>query len=750
MAAVPRWLLVLVLGTGLFLPMLGSYGLWDPIEIQHADVAQDLLAQGKYLNAAADARLAPRPHLYLWLLALSFKLLGVNELAGRLPIALVSVLALLIAYRVGRRLLSEKVGLGAAFVLATTPCFIFQSRLIASDVLFYASLLASAGGLAAYLFPASGRRSLFDLALGGLGLLAGFLSRGLVLGAGFPLAAFAITVALSARTPNAPDELGLYPSAGGRHIGANDTVGRALRSAIVPILVTILLVAGAIAALFVVLKPTLFLIWGAELRRQATPPTFETAFKELGFGFYPWFALLPIALAQFVSAQASDASVRTRDAFTKCLVLVMAVFGYLATSFWSAFLSKAHYPGLPFLALGVGVLLYEAWSGRRVHRLYGVVAAGFILALQQDFFMAPESLAFSHLLDPAKYPIELNIKLATRIFGFLLAALVFLAFGGAPHIVSLDFRGKVFGPILRGGGRVLNLVSDAIAFIGGKKGSRFFFLVAATSLAFAIWCSFWLVPKLSLHLSNKNLFDTFHRCRSGGEKLAQYQVTGRGAAYYNKGTIEDVQDQGRLFTLLREAHRWFILIPTGNLAAIDQAARRENLTYYVLDDRNSQYFIVSNKLEGRCKQDLNPLRRYVLSKPPKIGKPLAANFENKVQLLGYDVADVVTRGGKFTITLYFHVLTPMPAGWKLFIHFDQPANRFHGDHEPLDGKLPTQFWLPGDYIIDPHDVEIPLITTPSGEYQIFVGFWEGDNRLKVVEGPNDGVNRVPIGNLRVR
>ena len=129
---------------------------------------------------------------------------------------------------------------------------------------------------------------------------------------------------------------------------------------------------------------------------------------------------------------------------------------------------------------------------------------------------------------------------------------------------------------------------------------------------------------------------------------------------------------------------------------------------------------------------------------------MVANFENKVKLIGYDVADTVSRGGKFTITLYFQVLAKLPAGYKLFIHFDQPANRFHGDHEPLDGKYPTQYWLPGDYIVDPHEVEIPFITTPAGPYQIFAGFWLGESRLKVVEGPNDGVNRVPLGDLRVK
>ena len=49
-----------------------------------------------------------------------------------------------------------------------------------------------------------------------------------------------------------------------------------------------------------------------------------------------------------------------------------------------------------------------------------------------------------------------------------------------------------------------------------------------------------------------------------------------------------------------------------------------------------------------------------------------------------------------------------------------------------------------------YKVEIPLITTPSGTYTIYMGFWLGSQRIKVIEGPNDGVNRVRLGTFRVR
>ena len=69
---------------------------------------------------------------------------------------------------------------------------------------------------------------------------------------------------------------------------------------------------------------------------------------------------------------------------------------------------------------------------------------------------------------------------------------------------------------------------------------------------------------------------------------------------------------------------------------------------------------------------------------------------------------------------------------------------------PLGGKFPTEYWMPGDYIVDPHDIDIPIFTTPSGSYNMMMGFWLGSNRIKVIEGPNDGSDRVNMGTLRVR
>ncbi len=890
------WIIPLVLGCALFLPMLGSYGLWDPIEIRDADVAQELIepdtgaAEAKAATGQAakkgglwdvtfDGKFNARPPLYVWMVALGFKLFGVNELAGRLPLALIGILTLLLAYRVGRRLFDERAGLACALVLATAPVFLFQCRQLSSDVIYYASLLAAAGGMAAYIWPASGKRCPVDLTIAGVGLVAGFLSRGLLLGTLFPLVAVGVAVALSWRTPDRvvenkpedeedgeddpvePEKEEAEEKAGDEEEAEKDdeekeedeeeeeegdeeedeeesedearervasteerprdkahpyrdsasepaskaeeeeeedddagldddpvedtnpgydvdlealmaeeqaepeppvpTLGDAVRSATKNLAIMLGASALVIVVMLLMFKGTKFMVLGGIFRRLDAPPTFETIFKSFGFGFYPWFALLPVALGTFVLAQAREAASRDRGAFIKMLILSLTVGGYVVSSLWLGYLGKVRYPAMPWAAMAVGVLIYDIWTARSVvHRFWGLVAAGLILVIQQDYFMNPDGLAFAHLVEHAKYPIELKIKTEMRVFGILLALLMFFSLGGAPAPIGRNFSDTFAGRVARKLAGLLDRLGDVARLVVGPNNRHMHIATGLVALVFAGWCSFYLTPQLSLHLSNKALFQTFHRCRTGNEALAQYQVSGKGAAYYNNGKVKAIHSTEQLFQHLKKPKRWFVLVPAHQLAPIDKEARQRKITYYVLDDRSSQFLILSNKLgQKACKKDRNPLRKYVLSTAPKPGKlirnkegkVIKPNFENRVQLLGYDVKDEVRRGGKFQLKLYFKVLGSMPSQYKIFVHFDQPASRFHGDHKPLGGKFPTEYWMPGDYIVDPHDVEIPIITTPSGTYTMYMGFWLGSQRLKLTDpAHHDGVNRVNLGRVRVK
>ncbi|MFH1131616.1 MAG: glycosyltransferase family 39 protein [Pseudomonadota bacterium] len=742
------------------MPKLPSFGLWDPEEIQIADQAQDWGETKDTAHTARGEKVLRAPPLHMWLVGIGFKTLGVNELAGRLPLAIFGLLSLYLTYRVGRRLFNEKAGLAAAFVLATTPVFLFQSRQLTSDIAFYACLIASAGGLASFVWPVDNKRCRMDLVMGGLGLVGGFLAKGLLLGTLFPLVCLFLAIRMSWKIPGPLSNLaqGVNGSQSNSEIASetDTTLGQTVRSEMGPLTMTIAIAVVLIGALYFVLGGGYLLLLGSHFHKISIPPTFETTIKTLGFSTYPWIAIAPIALALFVQTQRTSPNERTPDAFGKLLIVLLVVVGCALAALWVTVSGEIRYPALPWLAIAVGVFCFDAWKTRSTHPVWAVFAGIIILVLQQDFFVAPQSLALSHLIQSAKFPSELDVQTAMRLFGVLFALVFFLALRGAPGEIAKHHDGlsnkflRLLIVPLNFLIRLCNYVGAALRIWNGPKNQGYWVTVVLLAFAFAAWCSWYLTPNLSLHMSNKALFQTYHQCKQGDEKLSQYMVSGKGASYYNQGEVEQIKSQDILFKLLREQKRAFVLIPAGQLAPIDRAARQVDLSYYVLDDRNSQFVIMSNKLEGKCDRDLNPLRRWVVKKRPNPHKLIKANFENKVELLGYNVPDVVTRGGKFRITLFFHVKSSMPSNYKVFIHFDQPASRFHGDHVPLDGKYPTQYWLPGDFIIDHYDVDLPILTTPSGTYTMNMGFWLGSERMKVLSGPADSSNRVRLGTLRVR
>jgi 4-amino-4-deoxy-L-arabinose transferase-like glycosyltransferase len=145
------------------------------------------------------------PHLTPWLLGLSISLMGASTLAALMPVALLSLATVFLAYAVGRRLLDHDFGLLTATVLALTPEFIKGAR---NPMLEPALMFCIA--LAIYLHVRSTEpgRLIRDTVLSGLSLGLALLAKG-------PPALLAVAVIaffqLAARAPGALARFRLRP-----------------------------------------------------------------------------------------------------------------------------------------------------------------------------------------------------------------------------------------------------------------------------------------------------------------------------------------------------------------------------------------------------------------------------------------------------------------------------------------------------------------------------------------------------------
>lgn len=137
------------------------------------------------------------------------------------------------------------------------------------------------------------------------------------------------------------------------------------------------------------------------------------------------------------------------------------------------------------------------------------------------------------------------------------------------------------------------------------------------------------------------------------------------------------------------------------------------------------------------------LSRFVSQQAPSPQHPLEISFENKLELIGYDVsAESWAPGATLTVTWHWKVLRSLEDGWLAFTHVaDGTTNRLNEDSTGTVRQLyPPGQWKVGEYIRDEQQITLPADWSAS-EATFYLGFWNGPHRLRVIRGPNDGDNR---------
>ncbi len=754
--------IVFLLAAVALFPRLGGFGLWEPHEIAVADLARDVARNGGWGDVYSS-----RPPLTIWLIAGGIKLFGTSELAARLPIALMGVLGALATYFLAARLRRPRAGLFAAVVLLSSPLFVFQSRQLVGDVVTTTCAAVTLLGLVGLAWPARGKHTLEwllidgGLALVGLGL--GFLAAGLVIGVLLPLLAMsiALTVGFAARfTPDGED-----PSKAADDPAAVAEARRfRLRQMIGAAGLAVLVLGGLLLVFFSVFSwvqaqpgqwamggKTLaaskqYVAWLGGTWRIGEPPataTFNYLIEQVAFGMFPWSALAPIAVLRLAYPRRRD-----RAAWGGVLILVWTLTAYLLGALFVRKVGEIRFPAMAGIAVAIGLFLDDllaaklegdpaasptAAQGMPVAAVF-LGLAGFQLA--RDCVLFPDELASVHILKAVKHPVEMKPYLiAVAIFGALFLLPMFIALIVRAGKDKDDIRGLITKCGIWGG--------------------------AGVAYAFGLFLASIYTPALSQHFSYKNVFESYFDHRTGKEPLGVMGIPGSGPEYYAKGPFEKLNSLTQLTEFLKRGERVFAITPADKLCPLHQASGNlpgqpagAQLEYHVLDNRNSRFLLLTNRMTGR-EEDMNPLLTAFQKDPPaRVARQVTANFDNKIELVGVDMPDKVSHGDKFKLTLWFHVLQRIPTNYKIFVHFDGAGIRFQGDHDPIGGRCGTSFWQVGDYVADTVEVTAGELTHPRGNYTGHVGFFTGGGgqwkNMPVVVGEKDGNNRVPIGAIRVK
>ncbi|HET9957909.1 MAG TPA: glycosyltransferase family 39 protein [Polyangiaceae bacterium] len=139
---------LLALGVLLYVPWLGSFSLLDPWETHYGEVAREMLARDDWLSFwwAHERWFFSKPALDFWLQGSAFSLLGVQyqpgemlasvqhgqlpapEWAARIPIVVLSLVAVFLSYDAVARYAGRRAAWFSGAVLLTTPYWFLLSR----------------------------------------------------------------------------------------------------------------------------------------------------------------------------------------------------------------------------------------------------------------------------------------------------------------------------------------------------------------------------------------------------------------------------------------------------------------------------------------------------------------------------------------------------------------------------------------------------------------------------------------------
>lgn len=474
---------------------------------------------------------------------------------------------------------------------------------------------------------------------------------------------------------------------------------------------------------------------------------YDSSFEQIAFGTFPWGLLAPVAIAWLLAAPAR--ATRLGGA----LALAWAVAAYLATETFQRKIGFTVYAGFPALALAVALWLDAAMTSttattsgepaaaqRRpgLPALPTAVALYFALGaltLGKDLQTFPDRLASLLVGDDAiKYP-------AAARFAALAPRVWVLALGLTIAVATALWIWR-------------NQAPPAAQELAARRRPLAIALAATAALA-AFWTHGWHNP-LSEVLSSKGAFATYHAQRRLGDRLLIQGSLGNAPRYYAGGDYATATSREQVLTALAAPGRAFALVPAGELCGLHRAAQSAKQPLYVLDNDNPRTILISNQIEDRG-GDRNPLLAALMRDEPagiRQRPPSRIVFDDRIELIGWDVPAQVEAGDPFHVTLYYKILAPIGGTWRVFQHYDRPGSRFLGDHTPIDGRCPTSDWQAGDYIVDRYRVSA---TSGAGTYDLWTGFFAGSapswQNMPITMAPpqaRDPEHRVKIATVRLR
>ena len=718
---------------------LGSFPLQMQWEPNYGQVIREMVwGEGDILTptckVGSDEGAAPgtfwsKPIMIFWLSYPFYTLLGDSEWSARLPIALLGFLGIIAVIWQMSRLYSRRVGLLSGLLLITSPTYFLISRAFMVDLPFVMFMFV--GVLFLMMGEKENRSIWYHLFYVFMGLSS--LAKGLtpVILVGMIVFAYCL-------------------------ISMDWGFLRRMK------LHTGALIYLAVASPWYIYMSTKYgmpyvkkFFWDHHVERSLGKldkpnATFEMWVLYFSIGILPWITFLPQAVVSILPWKERKADKMHMDLFWVVgFMVIFSFFSVISTKF-------PHYifPAVPFVAIIIAIYLDRLFTDDSLREINRV---SFFAALLVLAIVAPD------LLDMKNYRTLFYFITTERLQDW------------HPNVADPT---RFFTIVFILWGAVL-----AVAFLWRRFNAYILSALVVLSLTYSFYITMHMIPQLTEMFAARSMMDTYLSLRtSPDEPIAEFTQTwkSRSIKYYipfnelaDKYRYRDYRINNSLESVRQFYNRYkdkrvFIIVEEkqkhySRLNALWQEASGGETLVKIADDTvpgepyRPEFWLISNRdNSGRSqrvsKEEMeDQLKNYVRTEAYEPKLKMLADFEGEIQFIGMDpLPESFKPGAELEITMYFKCLKKPSRDMQIFLHAERDQLfRLRGDHVPVDGRYPTNRWQEGEYIKDVYKLDIPDGTT-EGELDIFFGFYKGDYRVKVSDGPmRDAEGRLKIGTLKI-
>ena len=419
----------------ILLPLIGRAGIWDPYELDSAELARRIAVNvwraeelrlptaSNALPTLTDLKMGELPFTSM---ALGFKLLGLHDWTGRLPLALWGFWGAAILYELVARFVSRKAGLYAAVALVTMPLYFIQARTMLGDIVTMAALAMAFSGLLGAIFDQGAAARIAWAGIGAVGLLAGFFARGVLLGVAVPALSVGLTwVVLRAGGGYVED-----PRASPKELKLNSILKDVAGAS------ALLLGIGAAGFGLLVLArtspeaPLPRVLGFALVKKAATEATFDLPIRQIGHALFPWSAFLPFAFGRLFRAPVeAPPAARERETALRAGLIIGASVALAALAFLAPRAGQRPYPAVALLAAAAAVAIVDFERGAPPSRTIALGSLLLAFVLYRDMVSEPQRALSAFVVDRPTFPKSFEAPSASlmRAAAAVFASLTFLA-----------------------------------------------------------------------------------------------------------------------------------------------------------------------------------------------------------------------------------------------------------------------------------------------------------------------------------